>query len=117
MTFRKKGQVTQEYRDVVWLCTDKIRRAKAQLEFDLAAMVKDSRKYFFLYKYINKKRRTKENLHPCLGESEKVVTRKGEKNRILNVFFASVFIVYHFIVRVPSSLSWKAEAECRMEHL
>ena len=47
MTFRKKGQVTQEYRDVVWLCTDKIRRAKAQLEFDLAAMVKDSRKFFF----------------------------------------------------------------------
>ena len=102
MTFRKKGQVTQEYRDVVWLCTDKIRRAKAQLEFDLAAMVKDSRKFFFLYKYINKKRRTKENLHPSLGESEKVVTREGKKIGYLMSFLPQYLLFNILLLGCPA---------------
>ena len=40
---------------------EKIRKAKAQLELNLAAVVKRNKKPF--YKYINSKRRTKENIH------------------------------------------------------
>ncbi|RLW96749.1 hypothetical protein EAI66_26110 [Escherichia coli] len=59
----KSGQATYEdYRYVVKLCREKIRKAKAQLELNLATKV--SNKYF--YKYINSKRRARENLHPLL---------------------------------------------------
>ena len=52
------------------MCRDKIRKAKAHLELNLATAVKDKRKYF--YKYINIKRRTKENLHPLLDAGGKL---------------------------------------------
>jgi len=39
------------------MCREKIRKAKAQLELNLAAGVKGNKKLF--YKYINSKRRTK----------------------------------------------------------
>jgi len=45
--FRKKGQVTQEgYRDLVRSCREKIRKAKAQLELNLATVVRDNKKCF-----------------------------------------------------------------------
>ena len=54
----KSGQATyDDYRYVVKLCREKIRKAKAQLELNLATKVKDNNKYF--YKYINSKRRAR----------------------------------------------------------
>ncbi|KAK4825063.1 hypothetical protein QYF61_023067 [Mycteria americana] len=86
----KKGQETQEdYKDVVRLCREKIRRAKAQLELNLATALKDNNKYF--YKYISNKRRAQENLHLLLDAGGNVVTKDEEKDKILNAFFASVF--------------------------
>jgi len=62
----KKWQATQEaYNDVMRLFKEKIRRTKAQLQFNLAASIKDSKKCF--YKYISNKRTAKENLSPLLG--------------------------------------------------
>ncbi|KAF1442156.1 hypothetical protein FQV24_0000798, partial [Spheniscus mendiculus] len=85
----KKGQATQEeYRDLVRLCREEMRKAKAQLECNLAAVVKDNKKSF--YKYIDKKR-GKENLHPLLDAGGNVVTKDEEKAEVLNAFFASVF--------------------------
>jgi len=44
----KKGQATQEdYKDVVRLCRDKIRRAKAQLELSMDIAKKDKEKCFY----------------------------------------------------------------------
>lgn len=61
----KNGQATyNDYRYVVKLCREQIRKAKALQELNLATKVKDSNKYF--YKYINSKRRARENLHPLL---------------------------------------------------
>jgi len=61
----KKGQATQEhYKEVMRLCREKIRRAKAQLELNLTTAVKDSKKCF--YKYIKNRRMVKENFHPLL---------------------------------------------------
>ena len=41
----KKGQATREYK-VVKMCREKIRKAKAQLELNLAAGVKGNKKLF-----------------------------------------------------------------------
>ncbi|XP_009693889.1 PREDICTED: uncharacterized protein LOC104158026, partial [Cariama cristata] len=70
-------------------CSEKIRRAKAQLELDLATTVKDNKKSF--YKYIGSKRRVKERLHHLTNEEGSVVTGNEEKAEVLNAFFASVF--------------------------
>ncbi|KFQ22405.1 hypothetical protein N332_14875, partial [Mesitornis unicolor] len=86
----KKGQATQEaYRATVRLCREKIRRAKAQLELNLASAVKDNKKGF--YKYIGNKRRTKESLPPLVDVGGSIVTRSEEKAEVLNAFFASAF--------------------------
>ena len=68
---------------------EKIRKAKAQLELNLAAGIKGNKKLF--YKYINSKRRTRENLCSLLDEAGNVTTEDKEKADILNAFFTSVF--------------------------
>jgi len=47
------GNSGAEYKDVVRLCREKSRRAKAQLQVNLATAVKDNKKCF--YKYISRK--------------------------------------------------------------
>ena len=54
----------------------------------MATKVKNNNKYF--YKYINSKRRARENLHPLDAEG-KTVTKDWDKAEVLNAFFASVF--------------------------
>ncbi|KAK4818602.1 hypothetical protein QYF61_015464 [Mycteria americana] len=86
----KKGQATQEdYKGVARLCREKIRRAIAELELNLAAAVKDNKKHFF--KYISSKRRAKENLQPLVDGGGNTVTKDEEKAEVLNAAFASVF--------------------------
>ncbi|KFQ03373.1 hypothetical protein N329_05067, partial [Haliaeetus albicilla] len=85
----KKGQATQEeYRDLVRSCREEIRKAKAQLELNLATIVRDNKKCF--YKYVNNKT-AKENICPLLDTEGNIATRDEEKAEVLNAFFASVF--------------------------
>ena len=78
-----------DYRYVVKLCREKIRKAKAQLELSSDSKVKDNNEYF--YKYINSKRRARENLHPLLDAEGNLVTKDQDKAEVLNAIFASVF--------------------------
>ena len=77
----KKGRATQkEYKEVVKMCREKIRKAKAQLKLNLAIGVKENKKLF--YKYINSKRRAKDNLHPLLDVSGDMTTENKEKAEV-----------------------------------
>ena len=64
------------------LCREKIRKAKAQLELNLATKVKENNKYF--YKYINSKRRSRENFHPFLDTESNMVTKDQDKDEVFN---------------------------------
>ena len=86
----KKGQATQEeYRDLVRSCRRELRKAKGQLELNLATVVRDNKKCF--YKYVNNKKRAKENIHLLLDAEGNIATRDEEKAELLNAIFASVF--------------------------
>jgi len=86
----KKGHATQEeYRGLVRLCREEIRQAKVQLELSLATVVRDNKKCF--YKYINKRKRAKESLHPLLVARGNIANNDEENAEVLNAFFASVF--------------------------
>ena len=53
----KQGRVTwEEYRDVVQTCRRRIRKAKAQVELNLAMDVKNNKTF---YRYIGQKRQAK----------------------------------------------------------
>ncbi|GAB0203202.1 hypothetical protein GRJ2_002785800 [Grus japonensis] len=86
----KQGQAMREdYRDAARLCGERIRAAKAQLELKLASTVGDNKKGFF--KYVNNKRRTRENIGSLLNENGHLTNRDIDKAETFNAFFASVF--------------------------
>ncbi|GAB0186019.1 mitochondrial enolase superfamily member 1 [Grus japonensis] len=87
----KKGLATcEEYRDVVSVCRDATRKAKAHLELNLARGIKHNKKGFF--KYISSKRKTRENVGLLLNEVGALVMEDTEKAELLNAAFVSVFI-------------------------
>jgi len=72
------------------MCREKIRKAKAQLELNLAVGIKKNKKTF--YKCIKSKRRAKLNLCPLLDAVGNMTTEDKEETEVLNAFFPSVFI-------------------------
>ena len=66
-----------DYKEVAKVCREEVRKAKAQLELRLATAVK--RFLILFYKYINSKRRTKENFHPLNDAAGNVTSEDKEK--------------------------------------
>ena len=86
----KKGQATRgDYKEVAKVCREEVQKAKAQLELRLATAVKENKKSF--YKYINGKRRTKDDFYPLIDAAGNVTTEDKEKAEVLNAFFTSAF--------------------------
>ena len=72
--------------------------------------VKDNSKY--LYKYINSKRRARENFHPLLDAEDNLVANYQDKAEVLNAFFASVFnskTSYSLGAQPPALVDWDGE--------
>jgi len=68
---------------------DGVRKAKAQLELNLARDVKNNKKDF--YRYVSHKKMVRESVHPLMSETSKLLTAEEEKAEVLNNLFASVF--------------------------
>jgi len=86
----KQGQVSwEEYRDTAQLCRDGIRKAKVQLELNLAKDAKKNRKSF--YRYVSQKRKVKESIRTLTNTTGKLITTDKEQAEVLNNLFASVF--------------------------
>ena len=84
----KKRQATWgNYKEVAEICREEVRKAKAQLELRLATAVKENKQSF--YRYINVKRRTKEDFHPLLDAAGNVTTENKEKAEVLSAFISS----------------------------
>ena len=71
------------------MCRDGIRKAKAQMELNLARDVKRNKKGF--YRYTGQKRQAKESAPPLINGKGELVIIDTEKAEIRNKFFASVF--------------------------
>jgi len=86
----KQGQVArEEYREIVRVAREQVRKAKAVRELNLARDVKGNKKAF--YRYVSDRRQTKENVGPLQKEAGDLVTWDVEEAGVLNDFFTSVF--------------------------
>ncbi|KFR15209.1 hypothetical protein N306_15328, partial [Opisthocomus hoazin] len=79
----------EEYRESARLCRAGVRKAKAQLEMNLARDVKNNKKGF--YRYVSQKKMVKESAPLLMSETSELATADEEKAEVLNNFFASVF--------------------------
>ncbi|PKU42697.1 rna-directed dna polymerase from mobile element jockey-like [Limosa lapponica baueri] len=87
---QKQRQVAcEEYRETVPTARDQVRKAKAQIELNLARDIKANKKSFCTY--VDDKRKTREDVGPLQKETGNLVTRDMEKVDVLNNFLVSVF--------------------------
>ena len=87
-----------------------MRKAKAHLELKLTKKVKDNKKGIF--KYVNSKRKTRDNVGPLLNEGGVLVMGDAEKMEMLNAFFALVFAS-----KTPCWDSWTLEGRERVREM
>ena len=92
-TYRKWKQgciAWEEYRDVVRMCRDKMRKAKAQMELNLARDARNNTKGF--YRYIGMRRQMKEGIPPLIKQDGELASSDMEKTEVLSKCFALVFM-------------------------
>ena len=100
--WKKCLSIWEEYRNVARACRVSVRKAKAHLELNLAKDMKDNKVFF---KYVNNKRRTRDNVGLLLNEVGALVSGDVENVEILNTFFVLVFIT--------KTAPWESQASKR----
>ncbi|EMP37015.1 Phosphoribosyltransferase domain-containing protein 1 [Chelonia mydas] len=91
----KLGQMTrEEYKNIAQACRGVIRKAKAQLELQLARDRKDNKKGF--YRYVSNKKKVRESVGPLLNVEGNLVTDDVEKTEALNASFFFFFFFFFF---------------------
>ena len=86
----KQGCVSwEEYRAVVHVCRDRIRKAKAQMELNLVRDVKDEKGF---YRYTGRRRQAKESVSPLMKGDGELASSGIEEADVLNECFASDFM-------------------------
>ena len=83
----------EEYKVVVQIYRDGIRKAKAQTELNLARVVKNNKKGF--YRYIGRRRQAKESVPHLINKMGVLASSDMEKAEVLNKCFASVYTGGH----------------------
>ena len=71
----------EEYRAVVHVCRDRIKKAKVQIELNLARDVKDNKGF---YRYRGRRRQAKESVPPLMKGSRKLASSDIEKAEVLS---------------------------------
>ncbi|PKU39070.1 nedd4-binding protein 2-like 2 [Limosa lapponica baueri] len=82
--FKQDQASWEEYRGVTQLYRDHVRKAKAQLELNLARDVKSNKKGFC--RYVSQRRKVKESVPSLISKNGKPVTTVKEKAEVLNNF-------------------------------
>jgi len=109
----KKGQATQkEYKGLVRLCREEIRKAKAQLEIRLATVARDNKK-MFLQTHQQQKRGPGRVCIPYQMQGEILPTRMRKRLRYLMPSLPQSLIFVLVIPRVVSPECWEIGKECR----
>ena len=70
------------------MCKDGVRKAKAQLELNLARKAKKNQEGF--YRYLSQKKKVQEGVSLLVGDTGKEKDTDKEKAEVLHNFFASV---------------------------
>jgi len=106
----KQGQVSwEEYRYTAQSCKDGVRKARVQLEVNLARDTKNNKKGF--YRYISQKRKVKESIPPLIRKSSNPVTTDKEHAEVLGSFVASAFTgnLYSHTFGVDGLQDWEGK--------
>jgi len=86
----KQGQVSwEEYRDTAQLCRGGVRKAKVQMELNLARDAKNNKKSF--HRYFSQKKKVKESVPHLISNTGKLLATDEKAAEVLNNIFASVF--------------------------
>jgi len=86
----KQGQAAwEEYREIVRVAREQVRKAKALTELNLVRDVKGNKEAF--YRYVSDEKKTRENVGPLRKEAGDLATWDVEKAEVFSDFFASVF--------------------------
>lgn len=91
-------------------CREKIRKVKAQMEFNLVTAEKKTIKMSLK---IHQKDEAKKNNHPLLDVGGNMDTKHKEKIEVVNL--PQALPARSIVLLVPSSLSWEAETGSRMK--
>ena len=70
------------YKEAVRLCSVAVRKAKAQLELNLARDAKKNKKGF--YRYLNQNRKVQQGVPSLASDTGRLVTTDKEKAEVLN---------------------------------